>query len=48
MIDEEKWYLKVKREGSRGALTFYLTLPQFDMIDSKKISFYIGPKERKK
>ena len=48
MIDEENWYLNVKREGSRGALTFNLSLPQFDTSDYQKLSFYIGPNERKK
>ena len=48
MIDEEKWYLKVKREGSKGALTFDLSLPTYYRFDSGKLSFYIGPKERRK
>jgi hypothetical protein len=47
MIDEEKWYLNVRREGQRGALTFFLTLPSFEIDHPEELSFYIGPKERK-
>jgi len=47
MIDQEKWYLNVRREGQRGALTFFLTLPSFEIDYPEELSFYIGPKERK-